>query len=197
LIRLETKRLVIRDHRPDDIESVNGLLSDPEAMYFLPDLKTDSLGHSQENLDAALCEIGLDSRTRFFFCIESKEGSRYIGEIGFTVRLDTPHGKVVNLGYFIRPEFWGAGIATEAAREVIRFAFEDLNVVKIETGCIKDNRASERVMQKTGMIKEADYRKHIWHDGLLRDRVEYGLLREEWEAGHAPLREAPTSHRPD
>jgi len=182
-IRLETKRLVIRDHRPEDLASMHRLLSDSAGMYYLPDLKTDSLARSQEKLDAAICEIGRAGRSRYFFCIESVESGRYVGEIGFTVRLDTPEGKTVDLGFFIVPEFWGSGIATEAAREVMRFAFESLDVVKVEAGCIKDNKASLRVMQKTGMIKEADYRKRVWHDGLLRDRVEYGLLREEWEAG--------------
>lgn len=182
-IRLETKRLVIRDHRPEDLASMHRLLSDSAVMYYLPDLKTDSLASSQEKLNDALSETGRAGRTRYFFCIESSECGRYIGEIGFTVRLDTPQGKTVDLGFFIMPEYWGSGIATEAAGEVIRFAFESLDVVKVEAGCIKDNKASERVMQKTGMIKEADYRKRVWHDNTLRDRVEYGLLRDEWETG--------------
>jgi ribosomal-protein-alanine N-acetyltransferase len=69
---------------------------------------------------------------------------------------------------------------TEAFREVIRFAFEDDGVYRISTGCLSENRASERVMQKCGLIKEADYKSFVWHDGRMKDRVEYRMLRDEW-----------------
>jgi hypothetical protein len=69
---------------------------------------------------------------------------------------------------------------TEALNEVIRFAFEDDGVYRISTGCITENRASERVMQKCGLIKEAEYKSYVWHDERIKDRVEYRLLKDEW-----------------
>ena len=41
---------------------------------------------------------------------------------------------------------------------------------------------STRVMQKCGFIKEADFKSHTWHDGAMKDRVEYRMLRDEWNA---------------
>lgn len=64
--------------------------------------------------------------------------------------------------------------------EIIRFAFEDNYVFRISTGRIKDNLGSEKVMQKCGMIKEAELKMIEWYDGRMKDRVLYRLLKNEW-----------------
>ena len=180
MISLKTERLLICDHKPEDLEHMHPLMSDPVAMYYLEDIWTYDIEDTRRNLEAAISEATSEKRVKYFFSMIEIKSNRYMGEIGFTTRLDTPEGKVVNLGYFILPEFWGRGFTTEAASEVIRYAFEEAGVVKIETGCIKDNAASEKVMQKLGMIKEAEFRNYVWHDNRLKDRVEYRLLKDEW-----------------
>lgn len=180
MVILHTNRLVIRDHVYDDLDTMHRLLSDPKAMYYLQDLKTENMEGTLENLKTAIEAVKEPDRDKYFFRIELKDGT-YIGEIGFTVRLNTPLGKVVELGYFILPEFWGKGITTEAAAEVVRFAFEEAGVIKLEVGCIRDNQGSESVMQKLKMVKEADYVMRTWHDSCFKDRVEYRLTKEEWE----------------
>jgi ribosomal-protein-alanine N-acetyltransferase len=176
---LKTNRLIIRDHIYEDLNSMHTLLSDPKAMYFIQDLQTYSVSETFQNLKTAIEAIDEFERTKYFFRIELRDGT-YVGEIGFTVVLSTPIGKIVELGYFILPQYWRQGITTEAAAAVIRFAFEDVNIIKVEAGCIKDNRGSESVMQKLGMVKEADYRMKVWHDNCLKDRVEYRVTKEEW-----------------
>lgn len=177
MVVLKTERLVISDHAHEDLEPMHRLLSDPDAMYYLPEIKTNTLEESSENLNTSIAENGLADRKKYFFKIIDRHSNQYIGEIGFTVILDTPAGRIGNLGYFILPEYWGKGIVTEAAHTVIRFAFEEAGVIKIETGCLKENKPSEKVMIKLGMVKEADFRMHVWHDGCLKDRVEYGLVK--------------------
>ena len=54
---------------------------------------------------------------------------------------------------------------------------------RVTTGCDPENKGSENVMIKCGMIKEANMKKKVWMHGRLRDRVEYRLLKEEWENG--------------
>lgn len=181
MIILETSRLVIRDHIEDDIESLHKLLSDEETMYYLQEIRTKTLDESKQNLYEAIKESKLENRTKYFFAITMKETNEYIGEIGFTVKINSPHGKIVELGYFILPNYWGKGIVTEAAKEVIGYAFDKADVTKIETGCIKDNIGSEKIMKKLGMIKEAELKKHVLLYSKLYDRVEYRLLKEEWK----------------
>lgn len=136
-----TERLLIAEHEAGDLADMHVLLSDPVAMYYLPDLFCPDLAASAANLAAARSEIGRPDRVHYFFKIVLAETGAYVGEIGFTVRLDTPVGQVVNLGYFIRPKFWRHGLTSEAAGAVIRYAFTALPVVKIETGCITENGA--------------------------------------------------------
>ena len=50
------------------------------------------------------------------------------------------------------------------------------------TGCLAENKGSERVMQKNGLIKEAEHKDYEWHDGKMKDRLEYRLLKSEWES---------------
>ena len=181
MIRLTTEQLIIRDPLLTDIDSWHRLLSNVETMYYLPDILTHTLEESKKNLEIAVAESKSKNREKYFFAIENKETGAFIGSIGYTVDQVTPVGKLVELGYFILPEFHGRGYITEALREVIKFAFEDNDVHRISTGCLKENRASERVMQKCGLIKEAEFRSYIWHDGKMKDRVEYRLLRSEWQ----------------
>ena len=49
------------------------------------------------------------------------------------------------------------------------------------TGCLAENIGSERVMQKNGLIKEAEHIDYEWHDGKMKTRLEYRLLRKEWK----------------
>ena len=181
MVWLVTERLVIRDPKPDDLDGWHRLISDPEAMYYLPDILTSSLDESRENLEVAMDDARNPDRTKYFFAIEHGESGAFIGTVGYTVTELTPLGKFVGVGYFILPEYHGRGYMTEAFQEVIRFAFEDDGVYRLSTGCLTENRASERVMQKCGLIKEADRKCFTWHDGRMKDRVEYRLLREEWK----------------
>ena len=122
-------------------------------------------------------------RREYFLRMEEKGTGELIGEIGYTVTEETPVGKLVHAGYFSRKRFWGRGYMSEAFAEVLRFAFEENRVFRLTTGCDPENKGSEKVMKKCGLVKEADMKKKVWMHGKMRDRVEYRMLREEWEAG--------------
>ena len=180
MIRLKTERLVIRDPLLTDLDDMHRLISDPETMYYLQDIMSHCLEDSRQNLATAVAEAQSPNRTKYFFNIEHREMGIFIGSIGYTVRRKTPLGKFVGAGYFILPQYRGQGYVTEAMHEVMRFAFEDDGVFRLETGCLAENIASERVMQKCGLIKEAERKQSVWHDGRMKDRVEYRLLKDEW-----------------
>ncbi len=180
MIQLCTNRLLIRDHTSADLASHHELLYNKKVMWFLQDIRTSSVEESQANLCTAIDKIGHTDRKYYFFRIENKLTNEHIGEIGYTVLEFTPAGKHVEIGYFIRDNYWGLGYTTEALKAVIQFAFEENDVYRITCGCLKENTASERVMQKCGMIKEAEFKEYQWHDGMFKDRVAYRLLRSEW-----------------
>lgn len=70
---------------------------------------------------------------------------------------------------------------TEAMKKVLEFVFTQDNVYRVSTGCLAENIGSERVMQKCGMIKEAEHIDWEWHDGRMKTCVEYRMLRCDWK----------------
>ena len=93
---------------------------------------------------------------KFYFChMELKDTHEQVGSIGYTVEADTPVGKLVHLGYFTYPRHWGNGYTSEALKKVLEYAFTQDNVYRVTTGCLAENKGSERVMQKNGLIKRS------------------------------------------
>ncbi|WDH96554.1 GNAT family N-acetyltransferase [Paenibacillus urinalis] len=89
-----------------------------------------ALAESESNLKKSISQSKETDRKMYFFRIEDKFLSTHIGEIGYTVNEITPLGKILEVGYFIKPLFWGKGYTSEALEEVIRFAFEENNVLE-------------------------------------------------------------------
>jgi ribosomal-protein-alanine N-acetyltransferase len=181
MVELYTERLLIRDHALDDLMTHHELLSDGTSMKYLPEIKTNDLEESKENLLKSIEGINSEKRELYFFRIENRNTKEHIGEIGYTVKKGTFLGKVVDMGYFIKEKHWGKGYTTEALKKIIEYAFEKDNVYRISTGCLKENIGSEKVMKKCGMIKEAEFKEYQLHENKLKDRVEYRLLKHEWK----------------
>ena len=180
MIRLETKRLLLRDYGEKDKAAYFKLKSDPRTMYYLQDIQL----FSEEEADIDFTNVMQDQKSgdrKFYFLhMELKDSHEQVGSIGYTVIDNTPVGKLVGAGYFIFPQFWNHGYVTEAFKKVLEFAFLENDVCRVSTGCLAENVGSERVMQKCGLIKEAEHVDWEWHDGKLKTRVEYRLLKSEY-----------------
>ena len=176
MIKLETKRLVIRDHIKSDLEAMHSWMSDDITMKYL-DWKTDSIDQTRGKLEEAIEEAESQNRMKYFFAVELKDLSKIVGEVGFTVLTKNDFGGVAESGCFFIPQFWGQGFASEALSSIHNFAFDDLKIHKVVAGCDAENKASERVMVKCGMIKEAEFRQHHFHRGKWCDRLKYGLIK--------------------
>jgi len=181
MIKLYTERLIIRDPIEDDLAATYELLSDEKAMKYWQSSKTKNMGEIKEKLLKSINEAKSSERKLYYFKIIDKNTKEYIGEIGYTVTLRTPFGKFVDLGYAIKEKYWGMGYTTEAVKRIIEFAFEEDNVYRITAGCLKENIGSEKIMQKCKFIKEAEFKEYTYHEGKLKDRVEYRLLKNEWK----------------
>ena len=180
-IYLETERLILRDYIESDFEDYYRLKSDTKTMYYLQDIQLHSVEEAKEDFANVLADMKSHDRKFYFLHIELKESREQIGSIGYTVTDNPPVGKLVHLGYFTYPKFWGNGYTSEAMKKVLEFAFTQNGVYRITTGCLAENKASEKVMLKNGMIKEAEHKDYEWHDGKMKTRLEYRLLKNEWK----------------
>ena len=174
MVRLETERLLIRDYLESDLEDLHRLLSDAKNMYYL-DIATSTIEESSENLKNAMA-----NQDGHYFALCDKRTGAYIGGVGYTITAETPVGKIVHMGYFILPEHHGLGYTTEGVKKVLEFAFETDNCVRVTTGCYSDNTASRRVMEKAGFLKEGERIKAAWHDGELKDRLDYAINLDDY-----------------
>lgn len=146
VIRVQTARLTIRDHVMDDLDEYARLVTDDKAMKYMGGIRCSSRDDARESLEFAIRESHSESRTRFFLAIVENDCEKCVGDVGFTVRRSTGNGGIGGLGFFLLPEFWQKGYATESASRVIEFAFEQTELHKIESGCLAENIASERVV---------------------------------------------------
>lgn len=176
-LSLSTSRLIVRDHEASDLRAMHELYSSAEEMRFVPDLMTKSFDETESKLAAILTAAGQSPRTVYYLAIVDRSDGAYIGEIGYHVSLRTELGCRADLGYFTRKQYWNRGIVTEAVRAVLADAFEERDIWKMTSGCLAENVASERVLIKAGFTKEGELRRHQFHEGAWKDRVEYGLVR--------------------
>lgn len=180
-IYIETERLILRDYKKEDFEEYFRLKNDEKTMFYLQDIMIRDEQEAQVDFENVLLDIKAHAREFYFLHMELKDTHEQIGSVGYTVTDNTPVGKLVHVGYFSYPRYWGNGYMPEALHEVIRYAFEENDVYRIATGCLKENPGSEKVMQKCGLIKEAEHVDCEWHDGKMKTRMEYRLLKSEWE----------------
>lgn len=179
MLRLDGKRICLRDHLASDLEVFHSWLSDPSVAYYLS-WRTRTLEESLIVLAESLQENDNLSRTKFYLAIVLRENSTVIGDAGFTIEKRAEEGGIAELGCFLLQPYWGKGYATEATQLILGYCFTVLKLHKVTAGCDTDNRASEKFMIKCGMEREAYRKKHHFLNGEWRDRVEYAVMYEEW-----------------
>jgi len=84
------------------------------------------------------------------------------------------------LGYWIGPPFQNRGFATEAARAAIGYAFDELGLHKVTVGCIVENTASRRVIEKLGFRFLGEQRDHAFRFGRWWNHLAYEMCVQEW-----------------
>ncbi|HRX16725.1 MAG TPA: GNAT family protein [Spirochaetota bacterium] len=183
MVTIQTERLIIRDNLKKDLNDLYALTSDPVAMRFMKSTKIESISEAKKNLKQSINESKKKNREKYYFAMINRSTNEYIGAIGYIVEAVYPQGKLVELGYFIKQQYWRMGYTTEAGSAVIKFAFENDNVIKIVAACLKENCASENTMIKLGFRKEGELNNYQFHENIWKTRVFYGLLKEDYLAG--------------
>lgn len=169
---LRTERLVLRPIASSDEAALHQFWTDPAVRKYLWDneiISKQQVRQIIEESDRCFREVGCG-----LFALELAESSGAL--VGFCGLRHMADGEDVELLYGILPRYWGEGMVTEAAREVLRFGFDDCGLHRILGATDTPNQRSVRVMQRLGMIFEErrNYR------GL--DTVFYSVSPEELAA---------------
>jgi ribosomal-protein-alanine N-acetyltransferase len=172
---LETERLRLRPYREEDIAELVPLIGEHEVAAT-----TLRIPHPYTEQHAKDFFALLGDPHKLWLAVTLRDGGCQIGGMGLTV--DEQH-KHAELGYWFGVNYWGKGYATEAAREMLRHGFEDLQLHRIFASHFKHNPASGNVLKKLGMRYEGCQREHLYKWDKFIDSELYGILRNEWEAG--------------
>ena len=143
---LETPRLYLRQWQDSDAEQLYALARDPRVGPIAGWPPHKDLQDSRFVLREIL-------QTEESYAIVLKETGEVIGSIGLRRDSDLASGDGEReLGYWLGVPFWGKGYMPEAAREVLRHAFEDLQLDVVWCGYYEGNAQSKRVQEKLGFV---------------------------------------------
>jgi RimJ/RimL family protein N-acetyltransferase len=147
-VELATRRLRMRPWRESDREPFAALNADPEVMAFFPALL--SRAASDASIDAWQAQF--TQRGWSNWALELADSGQFIGYTGLSVPVRVlPFSPCVEIGWRLPRFAWGHGYATEAAREALRFGFEDLGLPEIVSFTTHLNVRSRAVMERIGM----------------------------------------------
>jgi len=177
LPELLTERLLLRAFTLADVPAVAGYCGEWDVARM-----TANIPHPY---DESMAEAWISNHARAFeqgssatFAITKRSSGSLLGAIA--VNID-PANHAAELGYWIGKPHWDQGYATEAARRVLQFGFEELDLNRIHARHMAHNPASGRVMQKAGMKPEGVLRQSIYRWDRYQDAVLYSILRAEFE----------------
>lgn len=150
---IETERLLLRRFTPEDAEDNYRIYADPENMRFM--------GSPPESVEAERDNIrrhidGYYDRHGFgLWAVVLREDGRLVGRCGL-LRQPLEGAQVVELSYLLDRHYWGRGLATEAARAVVKLGFEKYGLPRVVAFIHPENAASVRVALRVGMRHERD-----------------------------------------
>jgi len=119
------------------------------------------------------------SKETILFTIIDKETDRPIGQTAF-VRVDYISSAAVFYIAILNPEFWGKGVGTETSQMMVDYAFETLNLNRIQLHVFAGNTAAIKIYQKVGYVKEGVLRQAMYHHGEYCDFWVMGILKKDW-----------------
>ncbi len=172
-MRLETDRLIVRNFAMDDLPALWDIFRDEETMAHMAPM-------TREGTEEFLREFCVERTPPGGFAAQLR-GGPLAGYLLFN-QVDAPG--IYELGWVLRRDCWGKGLAREASRALLEYAFTALDAHKV-IAQTEDTARAVPLLERLGMVREGVQRRHgLGRDGAWKDIYWYGLLREEYENGN-------------
>jgi ribosomal-protein-alanine N-acetyltransferase len=167
MVRLETERLILRDHELSDLAAFCEIESDP--LYRWPQVV-----HAESELQRSFRQAWLPLKTMGLLATVFRPTNMYIGRCGLYPRRDDS-GEVVpseaEIAFYIARPYWNRGLATEAACAFVKYGFDELGLRSIKAGINAANAGSIRVVEKVGfaLVRSGEGGGNRWHEFEIRN----------------------------
>ena len=171
---LETERLTLNHFTEADIPELVPLIGAREVAE-----NTLRIPHPYEEKHAREFLASVAKENELRLAIRRRNDGRICGGIG--LHPDMQHQRA-ELGYWIGVPYWGNGYATEAARAIVRYGFDNFGLNRIFAAHFQGNEASGNVLRKIGMKHEGRARQAILKWGNFLDLEMYAILRDDMPA---------------
>ncbi len=174
--RIETDRLILRPFTQRDADAVMRLAGDREIADTTLNIPHPYKEGMAEDWISTHRE-GIESGDSLTLAITLTDTGELVGAVGLTVQKE--HSRA-ELGYWTGRQYWGLGYCTEAARALVEYGFDKMELNRIYASHFSGNTASGRVMEKLGMKHEGIMRQHVRKEGSYVDLVIYGITRKQY-----------------
>ena len=176
---LESERVILQEIEKKDWRDIHKYASQPIVCQYQP-WGPNTEKESKDFVEQILGDGKTNPRSRFVFAVIQKIDGRMIGSGELNLR--DLSNQVGEIAYITNPDHWGKGFATEVAKILIEFGFNEFNLHRIYATCDPRNVGSIRVLEKIGMIKEGRIREDLLIKDGWRDSLLYSILEQEWNA---------------
>jgi ribosomal-protein-alanine N-acetyltransferase len=167
-----TGAVKLRRWRIEDLDALAGYANNRKIWMNL----RDRFPHPYTRVDAEawirLCLVEEEPALQFAIDLADEA----VGGIGFE-RLTDVHRLTAEIGYWIGEPFWGRGIASAAVAEATAYGFVRLGLERIQAAVFAENRASVRVLEKSGFTCEGCLRRSVLKDARILDSFLYARVR--------------------
>lgn len=182
-MRLETERLQLKPYVMENLEDYYRLKTCEKVWVY----STNQPEKDKNVVREALTGLTGDSETTpngrncyGFHALFEKKSGVYIGEAGILSVISRVNR--CEIGYNLLPNYWSQGYATEIAQALTNYAFDQTGMERVEALAMVDNKASCRVLEKSGLKLEGILKHFTRLDGKYLDVAYYGIIREEYKA---------------
>ncbi len=180
------KHIYLRGATPDDAEICAPWFNDPVVnRYLASGRRPNTVEQSREFITRAM-----NSEHDVMFAVIERRSGRYIGNAGLHRIHPVYRSAVFGIMIGIR-ECWRRGYGTEVTRLVTGYAFDRLNLNRLELEVAAENERARRIYSEAGYRTEGVRRQAMYVEGRYIDTVIMSILRAEWEEAASPSRSRP------
>jgi ribosomal-protein-alanine N-acetyltransferase len=176
-VRLSSERLILKEIMSGDLQHIHALHSIPRVDEYNTLGIPENIDETKQLLEPVFKDQKSRVRKHYWFSISLKESSEFIGLCG--INLSADRFKIGEIFYKLHPACWGRGYATEVARALVKYGFEELGLHRIEAGVATENSRSIRVLEKIGKKRDGTGRKILPIRGVWKDNFRYALIEDD------------------
>lgn len=175
---LESDRLIFRNFTLNDAKDLLFIRSDEEVMRYMDTAAFKSVQDAEKLIQ--VIQDDLRDKKGITWAIVEKSSNILIGYFGFW-RMIPEHCRA-EIGYALKPDYWGKGYMSETITLMMKFGFSTINLHSVEGNVNPGNISSIKVLEKFGFQKEAHFKENYLFDGKFLDSFIYSLLEKNFKS---------------